>query len=170
MDGSPSTTDNSPRIRTRRSETASSALFPGVVKTGRLLRSIADPEDRSLPGHLDLVETAVYTTSEPNRVLVEFTTRSPIRPLPGQELVYELQLDVDEPFTDERDDRDLLMGAVVLPDGRLEARWDATSAPFQRHENPDRVVGSFANDRGPLGVRFRPQLDRELHYRGLEFW
>ena len=110
-------------------------LFPGVVRTDRLLKSIADPEDRSLPGHLDLVETAVYTTSEPNRVLVEFTTRSPIRPLPGQELVYELQLDVDEPFTDEHEDRDLLMGAVVLPDGRLEARWDATGAPFKGHEN-----------------------------------
>ena len=110
-------------------------LFPGVVRTGRLLKSIADPEDRSLPGHLDLVETAVYTTSEPNRVLVEFTTRAPIRPLPGQELVYQLELDVDEPFTEEHDDRDLLLGVVVLPDGRLEARWDATRAAFKRHEN-----------------------------------
>ena len=109
-------------------------LFPGVVKTG-LLGSIADPEDRSLPGYLDLLETAVYTTTEPNVVHVEFTTRAPIRPLPGQELTYIVEFDVDEPFTDERDDRDLLAGVTVLPDGGLEARWDATGAAFEAHEN-----------------------------------
>ena len=109
-------------------------LFPGAVKTG-LLGSIADPEDRSLPGHLDLVETAVYTTAEPNLVLVEFTTRAPIRPLPGQKLYYMVELDVDEPFTDERDDQDLLAGVAVLPDGGREARWDATKAAFGAHEN-----------------------------------
>ena len=109
-------------------------LFPGVVKVG-LIGSIADPEDRSVPGYLDLVGTAVYTTTEPNVVHVEFTTRAPIRPVPGQELTYVVEFDVDEPFTDERDDRDLLAGVTVLPDGGLETRWDATGAAFEAHEN-----------------------------------
>lgn len=111
-------------------------LFPGseVVKTG-LLGSIADPEDRSVPGHLDLVETAVYTTAEPDRVLVEFTTRAPIRPLPGQELAYWAEFDVDEPFTGERDDRDFLAGVDVLPDGGRVASHDAIRPAFGAHEN-----------------------------------
>ena len=106
----------------------------GVVRTG-LLGSISDPEDRDLPGHLDLVETAVYTTSEPNLVLIEFTTRAPIHPVPGQELIYMVELDVDEPFTRERDDRDLLAGVTVLPEGRRELRWDAARAASGTQEN-----------------------------------
>ena len=106
----------------------------GVVKTG-LLGSISDPEDKGLPGHLDLVETAVYTTSEPNLVLIEFTTRAPIHPVPGQELIYMVELDVDEPFTQERDDRDLLAGVAVLPDGRREPRWDAARAASGTQKN-----------------------------------
>ena len=109
-------------------------LFPGAVETG-LLGSIADPEDGSLPGHLDLVETAVYTTTEANVVLVEFTTRAPIRPLPGQELIYSVAFDVDEPFTEERDDRDLMAAVAVLPDGGRVALWDAARAAFGAHEN-----------------------------------
>ena len=62
-------------------------LLPGVVKTG-LLGSIPDPVDGSVPAHLDLVKTALYATAEPDRVLVEFTTRGPIRPIPNQEIFY----------------------------------------------------------------------------------
>ena len=66
--------------------------FPGVVKTG-LLGSISDPVDGSVPEHLDLVETALYATGEPGRVLVEFTTRGPIRPIPNQEIFYIVEID-----------------------------------------------------------------------------
>ena len=89
-------------------------LFPGVVKTG-LLGSIADPEDRSLPGHLDLVETALYTTTVPNRVLVEFTTRGPIRPIPNQTIFYIVVIA----------DGDLWAAVTLHPDGSRTTRWDA---------------------------------------------
>ena len=42
--------------------------------------------DGSLPAHLDLLETAIYMTSEPDLVLVEFTTRGPIHPIPRMRL------------------------------------------------------------------------------------
>ena len=58
-------------------------VFPGVIKTG-LLGSISDPVDGSVPEHLDLVETALYATGEPGRVLVEYDKRShPSDPEPG---------------------------------------------------------------------------------------
>ena len=89
-------------------------LFPGVVKTG-LLGSIADPEDRSLPGHLDLVETALYATAVPNRVLVEFTTRGPIRPIPNQTIFYIVIIA----------DGDFWAAVLLRPDGSRTAFWDA---------------------------------------------
>ena len=87
-------------------------LFPGTTKTG-LLGSIPDPIDGHLPGYLDLVETAIYTmAADPTLVLVEFTTRGPIRPIPDHELIYHIVIDTDEP-----DDRELRAGVSVSPDG-----------------------------------------------------
>ena len=92
-------------------------LFPGVVKTG-LLGSIPDRVDGSVPAHLDLVETALYATAEPDRVLVEFTTRGPIRPIPSQEIFYTVVID----------DWDFLAGVALQPDGSRTAWWDAKAA------------------------------------------
>ena len=87
-------------------------LFPGTTKTG-LLGSIPDPIDGALPGYLDLVETGIYTmAADPTLVLVEFTTRGPIRPIPDHELMYRIVIDTDEP-----DDRELWAGVGVSPDG-----------------------------------------------------
>ena len=92
-------------------------VFPGTVKTG-LLGSIPDRVDGSVPAHLDLVETALYATAEPDRVLVEFTTRGPIRPIPSQEIFYTVVID----------DWDFLAGVALQPDGSRTAWWDAKAA------------------------------------------
>ena len=92
-------------------------LLPGVVKTG-LLGSIPDPVDGSVPAHLDLVKTALYATAEPDRVLVEFTTRGPIRPIPSQGIFYTVVID----------DWDFLAGVALQPDGSRTAQWDAKAA------------------------------------------
>ena len=88
-------------------------LFPfqGVVKT-RLLGSISDPVDGSVPEHLDLVETALYATGVPGRVLVEFTTRGPIRPIPNQQISYIVEID----------DWDLYARVSLWPDGSRTAQ------------------------------------------------
>ena len=102
-------------------------LFPGAVKTG-LLGSIPDSVDGSVPAHLDLVETALYATAEPDRVLVEFTTRGPIRPIPNQEIVYMVAID----------DWDFLAGVALQPDGSQTARWDAEAA-YDRDVDDNRI-------------------------------
>ena len=102
-------------------------LLPGVVKTG-LLGSIPDPVDGSVPAHLDLVKTALYATAEPDRVLVEFTTRGPIRPIPNQEIFYTVVID----------DWDFLAGVALQPDGSRTARWDAEAA-YDRDVDDNRI-------------------------------
>ena len=102
-------------------------LFPGAVKTG-LLGSIPDSVDGSVPAHLDLVETALYATAEPDRVLVEFTTRGPIRPIPNQEIFYIVAID----------DWDFFAGVALQPDGSRTAAWDAEAA-YDRDVDDNRI-------------------------------
>ena len=102
-------------------------VFPGSVKTG-LLGSIPDSVDGSLPAHLDLVETALYAAARPDIVLVEFTTRGPIRPIPNEESVYMVAID----------DWDFVAGVTLRPDGSRRARWDAEAA-YDRDVDDNRI-------------------------------
>ena len=102
-------------------------VFPRTVKTG-LLGSIPDSVDGSVPAHLDLVETALYAAAEPDIVLVEFTTRGPIRPIPNQEIVYMVAID----------DWDFFAGVAVQPDGSRTAAWDAEAA-YDRDVDDNRI-------------------------------
>ena len=102
-------------------------LLPGVVKNG-LLGSIPEPVDGSVPAYLDLVETALYATAEPGRVLVEFTTRGPIRPIPNQEIVFMVEID----------DWDFFAGVTLQPDGSRTAGWDAQGA-YDRDADDNRI-------------------------------
>ncbi len=102
-------------------------LFPGAVKTG-LLGTIPDPVDGSFPAHLDLVETNLYTTAKSGRVLVEFTTRGPIRPVPNQEISYIVKID----------DWDFFAGVTLHPDGSRTSGWDAGPV-FDRHVDDNRI-------------------------------
>ena len=113
-------------------------LFPAVAKTS-LIGSVPDPVDGSLPAHLDLRETAIYMTSEPDLVLVEFTTRGPIRPVPDQELIYAVEIDTDEPWTNDREDQEFLWGLAVQPDGRRTAQWDATKPAYDSDADDNRI-------------------------------
>ena len=118
----------SPRTPTRRSATASWACSVSVSPGTSESAGLTDPADPSLPAHLDLLDTAFYRISDPNFVLVEFTTRGPIRPAPGRELWSTvLHLDTDRPWSDpsrERDDRDLLLECQPrCRTGRPSATW-----------------------------------------------
>ena len=54
-------------------------LFTGVeAARGRLVAAVPDAADPTLPGHLDLLEVAIYETGSPGRLFVEFTTREAI--------------------------------------------------------------------------------------------
>ena len=128
MAASRSTTRRNQTTPTKRSATASWGLFPGDLKTG-LLGSIPDPIDRHLPGYLDLVETALYTTAESGRVLVEFTTRGPIRPIPNQEIYYMVRID----------DWDFLAAVAVQPDGSRKAWWDAARPVIDSDVGDNRI-------------------------------
>ena len=103
-------------------------VFPGTVKTG-LLGSIPDSVDGSVPAHLDLVETALYATAEPDVVLVEFTTRGPIRPIPNQEIVYMVAID----------DWDFFARVALQPDGSRTAGWDAARPAHDRDVDDNRI-------------------------------
>ena len=103
-------------------------VFPGTVKTG-LLGSIPDSVDGSVPAHLDLVETALYATADPDIVWVEFTTRGPIRPIPNQEIVYLVAID----------DWDFLAGVALQPDGSRTVKWDAARPAYDRDVDDNRI-------------------------------
>ena len=80
-------------------------LFPDEELTkGDLIASIADARDTELPGHLDLLEVAIYEANT-DGLIVEWTTRDPI-PLPpsGTRYSYRLHLDADEPYFDGGDE------------------------------------------------------------------
>ena len=75
-------------------------LFPygDGVPRGDAIAAIADPRNPELPGHLDLLEVAVYETGS-DAVIVEFTTRDPIPdPGAGTRFSYRLAIDADEPY------------------------------------------------------------------------
>ena len=75
-------------------------LFPATApEKGDLIASLTDARDPSLPGHLDLLEAAIYGTDTADRVIVEFTVRDTIPdPAAGIAITYGLLFDTDEPY------------------------------------------------------------------------
>ena len=75
-------------------------LFPhedDVEKSG-LIASVADPRNPELPGHLDLLDAAIYA-SNTDAVILEFTLRGSVPDPPdGEWYSYRLHFDVDEPY------------------------------------------------------------------------
>ena len=68
-----------------------------VTKTD-LIVSIADPRDPELPGHVDLLDVAIYETNT-DAVILEFTLRDDIpNPPDGERYTYRVHFDMDEPF------------------------------------------------------------------------
>ena len=72
--------------------------------TGSLIANIVDPMDPELPGHLDLLDVAIYE-SNTDALIVEWTMRDGIpSPPSGTRYSYRLHLDADEPYFDGRDE------------------------------------------------------------------
>lgn len=74
-------------------------VFPDEeITKGDLIASITDARDSELPGHLDLLEAALYATNT-DAVILEFTLREPIPdPSVGEHYSYRLHFDTDEPY------------------------------------------------------------------------
>lgn len=65
---------------------------------GKLVALVPDAANPALPGHLDLLEAAIYESGSPERVIVEFTMREAIPEVPaGSRISYSLSFDTDEP-------------------------------------------------------------------------
>ena len=114
-------------------------LFGLGYPRDKLMGRIADPEDPSIPAHLDLVETAFWHAPRRDSVLVEFTTRGPIDPVAGRELSYMVYLDTDEPWWSdrgrEREDGDLWWNVRLKPDGEILAGGDGNVSPAPRQDD-----------------------------------
>jgi len=73
-------------------------LFTNVVQKGDLIASVVDATDPGVPGHLDLLDAAIYT-SNTDAVIVEFTLRDRVpEPPAGERYSYRLHFDTDEPY------------------------------------------------------------------------
>ena len=82
-------------------------LFSDVVDKGDLIASVADATDPDLPGHLDLLEVALYETGA-DTVILEFTTREPVPEPTTGFYNYRLFFDTDRPYSQDSSDRDLV--------------------------------------------------------------
>ena len=93
-------------------------LFPDEeVTKGDLIASIADSTDAELPGHLDLVDVAIYESST-EALIVEWTMRDDIpTPPTGTLYSYRLYFDLDEPYYDGDEDYEFTWSVEVASDG-----------------------------------------------------
>ena len=144
-------------------------LFPSP-KTG-LVGSIPDPVDGALPGYLDLVETGIYTTADPALVLVEFTTRGPIQPIPDRRLYYEIEIHTDEP-----DSRTIRAGVRLLSDGRRFSGGAARTA-YAAHADDNRIgalidlrTNSLSGLRASVVARTGARSDTTGEWRSGDEW
>ena len=92
-------------------------LFPDAeVTRGHLIARIADPTDAELPGHLDLLDVAIYE-SNTDALIVEWTMRDGIPPLPsGTHYSYRLYFDTDEPYFGGDEDFEFMWSVDVATD------------------------------------------------------
>ena len=102
--------------------------FDAQIAKGRLIATIADRIDPDLPGHLDLLDAAVYATNAGSKVILEFTLRDPIpEPGAGEVYSYRLHFDTDKPYWDqslEWSDNDVTWRRKVRSGGEYAALGD----------------------------------------------
>ena len=91
-------------------------LFSDVVEKGNSIASIADPTDSELPGHLDLLDVAIYE-SNTDSLIVEWTMRDGVpAPPSGTTYSYRLYFDTDQPYFDGDDDIEFMWSVDVATD------------------------------------------------------
>ena len=109
-------------------------LFPNYrpVKE-ELVARVVDPTHPAVPGHLDLMEVAIHT-SNTDLLIVEFTTRGPIRPADNVESIYWLLFDVEEPWWTRRDadpeDEDFNLSVTLEADGSITASGPGATGAY----------------------------------------
>ena len=103
-------------------------LFSDVVEKGDLIAIVADATDPGLPGHLDLLEVALYE-SDADTVILEFTTREPIPEPTTGFYNYRLYFDTDPPYSQDSSDIDLVWKIEIGGDYK---DWGGTSRPGDR--------------------------------------
>ena len=103
-------------------------LFSDVVDKGDLIASVADATDPDLPGHLDLLEVALYETGA-HTVILEFTTREPVPEPTAGFYNYRLFFDTDRPYSQDWSDIDLVWKIEIGGDHSV---WGGTSRAGDR--------------------------------------
>ena len=115
-------------------------LFPDEeISKGDLIARIIDDMNPDLPGHLDLLEVAIYESNtgvlDTGGVIVELTMREPL-PDPGDSPLwaYHLSFDTDQPFWTHPDaaDRDFLWEILVNADGDYVAHGPGVQGVLAR--------------------------------------
>ena len=131
-------------------------LFSDAIEKGDLIASVADAADPDLPGHLDLLEAALYETNT-DALMIEWTLRDDI-PVPpsGTTYSYRLYFDTDAPYFD-GGEFDFMWSVDVATDGQLDARGPASA---ERRPEPDCHGG------GQRG-RFRDHGKRQARRRSI---
>ena len=107
-------------------------LFSDVVEKGDLIAFVADATDPGLPGHLDLLEVALYET-DADTVILEFTTREPIPEPTTGFYNYRLFFDTDPPYSQDSSDIDLVWKIEIGGDHSV---WGGNSRTGDR---PNRI-------------------------------
>ena len=107
-------------------------LFSDAVQKGDLIAFVADTTDPDLPGHLDLLEVALYE-ADADTVILEFTTRAPIPEPTTGFYNYRLFFDTDPPYSQDWSDIDLVWKIEIGGDHSV---WGGTSRAGDR---PNRI-------------------------------
>ncbi len=117
----------------------------GRVVKGRLIGRIVDGADSNLPGHLDLLEAAIYE-SNTDAVILEFTMRGSIgTPPAGSVYSYRFHFDTDQPFWTGLDfsDIDLTWAIDVTDTGERWVWGSGVGGPMQ--SDGDNRISLLAN-------------------------
>ena len=98
------------------------------IERGALLAHLADLTDSELPGHLDVLDAALFATNADPAVILEFTLRAPIPdPSAGEYYSYSLHFDTDEPYWNhplDWSDEDAFWGIHVGAGGEYTVRGE----------------------------------------------
>ena len=130
-------------------------LFPNddVVK-GDLIARVVDSTNAALPVYLDLLEAAIYETSNADTVILEFTTRGSI-PEPGEGTWYSYRLyfDTDRPWWTHLDfsDEDFASWQIdVKAGGEYTAKGHGVKGVWA--SDADNRIALLADGHGLLGT------------------
>jgi len=140
----------------------------GAVK-GDLIARILDPANPELPGHLDLLEAALYATHT-DAVILEFTTRGPI-PEPSAFTMYSYRLyfDTDEPYWPRLDFEDEDFSLVInIEAGGAYGEYGTWNGKVLARDATNRIAISV--DMGELSGTSASVVAAAVEFDGDDLW